>query len=78
MQSNRARAAIALGAIAVAVVLFIVLRGDDNNDSSTRTTQQATPSGQELSEQPGSRSLSRLRCGKVGTRSSARTEPLSG
>lgn len=47
MQSNRTRAAIALGAIAVAVVLFIVLRGDDNNDSNTQPTRQATPSGQE-------------------------------
>jgi hypothetical protein len=46
LQSNRARGAIALGAIAVAVVLFIVLRGNDNNDSSTRTSQPATPSGQ--------------------------------
>jgi hypothetical protein len=49
MQSNRARAAIALGAIAVAVVLFIVLRSSDegDNDSGTQTTQQGTPSGQD-------------------------------
>jgi hypothetical protein len=48
MQSNRARAAIALGAITVAVVLFIVLRSDEgDNDSGTQTTQQGTPSGQD-------------------------------
>jgi hypothetical protein len=45
MQSNRTRAAIALGAIVVAVVLFIVLQGGDNNDSGSQSAQQAT-SGQ--------------------------------
>ena len=50
MQSNRARALIGVGAVAVIVVLFIVLSGgDDNNDSSTNTstsTQTTTsPSG---------------------------------
>jgi len=48
MQSNRARAAIVLGAIVVAIVLFIVLRsGDDGDDDSVTRTQRAAPSGQE-------------------------------
>ena len=48
MQSNRARAAIILGALVLAAVLFVVLQsGGDDNDQGTQTTQQATPSGQE-------------------------------
>jgi hypothetical protein len=47
MQSNRARAAIVLGAIAVAVVLFIMLRSGGNDDNgSSSGTGQGTPSGQ--------------------------------
>jgi hypothetical protein len=45
MQSNRTRAAIALGAIAVAVVLFIVLQGGDNDDSGSQTAQQTGTTG---------------------------------
>jgi FtsP/CotA-like multicopper oxidase with cupredoxin domain len=47
MQSNRARAAIGVGAIALIVVLFIVLSGgsDDNKSSSQATTPARTSSG---------------------------------
>jgi hypothetical protein len=46
MQSNRTRAVIALAAIAIAVVLFVVLSGG-NNDSGTKSNGQAGngPSG---------------------------------
>ncbi len=47
MRSNTARVAVALGAIALVVVLFVVLNGDNSNDSSstTATTQQAGGAG---------------------------------
>jgi hypothetical protein len=41
MQSNRARALVALGVIAAAVVLFVVLNGGDDGGSK----QQAAPAG---------------------------------
>jgi hypothetical protein len=47
LQSNRARAAIILGALGLGAVLFVVLQGGGDNNSSTQTTQPATPSGQE-------------------------------
>jgi hypothetical protein len=45
LQSNRARAAIVLGALALAVVLFVVLQSGGDDSSGTRSAQQATPSG---------------------------------
>lgn len=44
MQSNGARAGIAAALIAVAVVLFIVLSGGDDNSDTTSTTPVSTPS----------------------------------
>ena len=46
MRSGPARAAIAIGAIAVVVVLFVVLNGDDSDNGSSGTTTTATqPAG---------------------------------
>jgi hypothetical protein len=42
MQS-RARALVVLGLVAVAVALFIVLKGNDDNGSSSTTTANAKP-----------------------------------
>jgi hypothetical protein len=43
MRSNTTRIALAVGAIAVLVVLFVVLNGGgDNNDSNTTTSTQTT------------------------------------
>lgn len=45
MQSNAAKAAVAIGSIVIVVVLFVVLSGGDDNDSSTTTSTATTAEG---------------------------------
>jgi hypothetical protein len=57
MQSNRTRAAIGVGTIAVIVVLFIVLSGGDDDGKSPTTNDATTPAttatgGAETTKQP--------------------------
>lgn len=45
MRSNTARVAVALGAVALVVVLFVVLSGDDSNDGSSEPATTQQPAG---------------------------------
>ncbi len=47
MNSNKTGALIALAGLAVAVVLFFVLSGDDGDDGSDTTTQATTPAAEQ-------------------------------
>jgi hypothetical protein len=52
--SNAARALIGIAAIAVVVVLFVVLRGsDDDSDSDADSTRAATSTAEETTDQGG-------------------------
>ncbi len=47
MQSNTAKAAVAIGSIAVVVVLFVVLSGGSDDDSTTTTAAETTTTAAE-------------------------------